>query len=226
MFSIMRLPRRSSAIAILAIALAGCKSGPLTTAKQVSVDVPTGWTKIDHPAQGISMATPGEWLEYGTKPKEAPGAAADDPSAKIAAMMGQIGQDDPETVKETIKKREDKGIFVYCLNQAVRPISGEERTHFRVEMHEVGGNAQMSDVDDWMKSDLNGKGSMSTVDLPIGKAAKGVGKNTRADGGEITTVDYGLVSGNKEYFISFITEEASNQLEQSADQIMQTFRVK
>ena len=81
--------------------LSGCKSGPLTTVKNVPLEVPAGWTKIDHSAQGISMAVPSGWEEYGAKSKDNP----------FAGMNGAGGKVDPDDGANTTSVTSSLPIF-------------------------------------------------------------------------------------------------------------------
>ncbi|MFI5386125.1 MAG: hypothetical protein ACHQ50_08395 [Fimbriimonadales bacterium] len=223
---------RYAIVMVASLLVVGCKSGPRTTLKSVPFDLQLGWTKHENSAKGFTVGIPSGWasrqmlLEEAKKAPPLPGAGTDPQAAQMDRLMAAMSQADVAAIEAHIKKDESQGVYLYCVNQGVRQIVGEAQTHFSLEVQNVGGNAQMDDVVEMLKKDTNGKEPPHPVDLPIGKAMKVQSRTTLVDGGEVTRVEYGLVNGSSQYILRFVTEEANNELDKTADDVAQTLRIK
>jgi hypothetical protein len=228
--------RRLSTLAILfvTLTLSGCSHGPKTTLKNVPENLPADYTLLQKPEQGISIGAPPGWAllgakkdkkadDPGTQPGTQPGGQGDF-QAELDKMADKMDEESAAKIQKRVEDMAAKGIYIYVTNSGIRPIVGEEETHFLVKKESVGGNAQLQDVADEIAKDVNGM-KPETIDLPIGKAVRVSGKVTRVDGGEVKTVTYGLVNGSDKYIVRFVTEEAGINMEEIAAGVMPTLRI-
>jgi hypothetical protein len=213
-------------VALAGVLVTGCKHGPATTLKIVPFELPPGYTKVENPEQGLAIGAPPGWGIGAVSTMDVGGLAGMDPSSMgggdFAAKMEKANE---EQAKADVKALEAKGIYLSIIDKGARPVVGEERTRCQIYKQDMGGNAQLEDATKKIQDDLINEDAPQMIDLPIGKAVKIHAHNVNRDGGNVDKYYYGLVNGQNMYIVRFVTEQASNDLDNISMIAMKSLRI-
>ncbi len=203
---------------------AGCKKGPSTVlVKNAPLNPPSGWRQHTVTKDGFVIYAPVNWvLESELKPFEGFQGEGIDPSQLEGMMNGQAPtMSEPEPPKGPTTT--ESGLKL--VDSGTRPVPGEKRTNFVVEVQDVG-SALLADQAAERKKGLGSSiTSQKTLQLSFGPCEEFLTKTTGIGGDETFEAQYVICNESKVYVIKFLTTNNESAL-QGAQQIVDTFRLK
>lgn len=222
-----RTVKRIAFITLVSIVVFGCNKGPVPIVKDPGpAQLPPGWTLAESSDKTVSMGIASGWRRGGAKSSNmmelgTSGMGTEGMPQNFADQINKEQQADDAAVAAELEK---KGIIISCIDSS-RPIPGEERTRYNVK-REKKGPMKLEDAAEEAKGDLIGEGKPTPVDLPIGKAIRYDATEERKDGGVVTKIVYIVCNGEDVYTISFVTESNASVIQQIAEPVIQTLRIK
>lgn len=228
-------------VGILSFGLTGCKRAPelhVTAAPPAVLE--GGWLSASSPDGSVTLGIPPGWK-----------AGVDTSAGSLSDMMSNIGgsntdsqpisdpalnsqlqdmaqkmeQKDKEAEQKALAKLAEKGIVINAINGS-KPIPGEERTHFYVKVFHSGGPISKEDAIDIEKNHFAFPPKPTNVQLPIGAALRFAADDSLRDGMTLHQISYVVVDGSDFYTLRFITEEDATAIQQIAEAVANTFRIK
>jgi len=235
--------RLASAILVgaLGIGLVGCHRGPelhVTAAAPAALD--GGWTTASSSDNAVSVGIPPGWKAGVDTPgsgladmaSKLGGSSADgqppaDPAfnAQMQDMARQMDEKDKEAEAKALAGLAKKVIVINAINGS-KPTPGEDRTHFYVKVSHGSGSISKDQAIDTEKNHYAYPPKPTEVKLPIGMALKFSADDALRDGMTLHQISYVVIDGSDYYALRFVTEEDVSAIQQIADQVANTLRIK
>lgn len=219
--------KRIALISFVSFVVLACNKGPVPVVKDPGpAQLPQGWTLFESSDKTVSMGIAPGWRKGGAKSSNmteiaTSGMGTEGMPQNFVDQMSQTQQADDAQVMADLEKQ---GIIISCIDSS-RPIVGEERTRYNVK-REKKGPMKLEDAAEEAKGNLIGEGQPQPVELPIGKAIRYDSTEERKDGGVVSRITYIVCNGEDVYTISFVTESAASVIQQVAEPVIQTLRIK
>ena len=224
---------RPHAALFLVLGLAGCRHAVAPALK----DVPppglggSGWTTAFDKPSGVSIALPPGW-RVGVPRTFDPasimgGAGAGDVTAaargtqETGTELAKMGADKER--EELAKLREKENIVLHCVDGS-KPTIAEEPTRIYVRKISDAGYANLDDAALAEKQDAHRSMDVTTVDLPVGKAARLKAQGQNRIGDVECHVSYVFLDGPDAYVLRFASTNNPETILSVEKNVAGTFR--
>lgn len=216
-------------ISTILCVIAGCKKGPVAVVKDPGpAQLPAGWQLAESSDKTVSMAIAPGWRRGGAGSMNVMDMATSgmgvEGTAQDNGFSQQMEKEQQANDAEVAAELEKKGIVISCIDGS-RPIPGEARNQYMVK-REKKGPMSLEDAAKDEKEHLVNEGEPKYIDLPIGKAAYFHAVEEMKDGGTVTKIAYVICNGEDVYTITFVTEAQASIIEQIAEPVIATLRIK
>jgi hypothetical protein len=217
---------------VAVLTVAGCAK-PVKS-DLISAPVPalqSGWTQRDTRG-ALTLAAPSDWI-LSRNHVSTLGLSVQDLQGSLATANQNATSDSqspaaapaapPDTVDDSdLENQNSKSEVLVLYSKNVKPIPGEEMTRMYVKKVSVSGTADA--MAKHFAGDMNG--TATKISLPIGSAQTWKGDTTTRGGDVISDIGYLIVNGDEAYEFVFETSNHEGNIDQVADSIMQTVRLK
>ena len=225
---------RPHAALFLLLGLAGCKHAVAPALK----DVPpptlgnSGWTTAFDKESGVSLALPPGWRVGVPKtfdPASMMGSAGAGDVAAAAGPAQEMGtelakMDADQERKQLAKLREKENIVLHCVDGS-KPTPAEEPTRIYVKKLKDAGYATLDDAALAEKQDAHRSMEVTTVDLPVGKAARLKAQGQNRIGDVECHVGYVFLDGPDAYVLRFASTNNPEAILSVEKNVAQSFRL-
>lgn len=191
----------------------------------------SGW--VTRETRGaLTLAAPGDWILSRSHVSSLGGVNLQDLQGSMANATQNSSSDAPSTTAAAeppdavdsgdLDDQNSNSEVLVLYDKNVKPIPGEVMTRMFVKKTAASGS--LDDMAKHFAKDMNG--NAIKVNLPIGPAETWKGDTTTRGGDVISDVGYLLINGEEAYEFVFETSNHEANLDEVADPIMQTVRLK
>ena len=190
----------------------------------------SGWTAASDPETGVSIALPPGWRTGVARTFEASSLMSGDTDlagagGPASAMGAELEKQNAEMEKASLAKmRKDEGIVLHCTDGS-KPIPAEEPTRIYVKRIPDAGYATLADASLAEKQDAHRSMTVSTVDLPVGKASRLVAKGQNRIGDVECHVSYVFLDGPDAYVLRFASTNNPDAILNVEKDVATSFRL-
>ena len=221
-----------SCLALSFLLLWGCKHAEaprLKAAAPIALGS-SGWTAASDRESGVSIALPPGWRVGVAKVVDASSLMGGETAvASVAGQANEMGAElekqNAEVERTTLAKmRKEENIVLHCTDDS-KPLPAEEPTRIYVKRLPNAGYATLDDASLAEKQDAHRSMTVSTVDLPVGKAARLVAKGQNRIGDVECHVSYVFLDGPEVYVLRFASTNNPDAILNIEKDVATSFRL-